>query len=58
LRSDAPHAAQKLPPPFQLSRCRNVFLKEREDFAGKRLPMLTRLVPQSLIEIIGNVFDV
>jgi len=58
LRSDALHAAQKLSPPSQFSRCRNVFLKEREDFPGKRLPMLARPVPQSLIEVIGNIFDV
>ena len=52
------HAAQELPPPSQFSRCWNVFLKEREDFPGKRLPMLARPVPQSLIEVIGNIFDV
>jgi hypothetical protein len=33
-------------------------LKEREDFPGKRLSMLARLAAQSLIEVIGNIFDV
>src|SRR5678815_2949869 len=58
LRLDALHAAQKQPPLSQFSRCRNVFLKEREDFPGKRLSMLARLAAQSLIEVIGNIFDV
>src|SRR5271169_1676772 len=57
-RAQTLYLAQELPPGLAFGGSDNVFFKQRDDFPGDRLAVLSSSIAKRLVQLIGDILNV